>query len=72
MQLFALQDFNHLDYFWIIVICFYQLFGLSFWRHPFTAEDLLVSKWRNAKFIQICSSEKKKKNVLDGMRLSTS
>ncbi len=21
--------------------CFYQLFGLSFWRHPFTAEDLL-------------------------------
>ncbi len=19
--------------------CFYQLFGLSFWRHPFTAED---------------------------------
>ncbi len=25
--------------------CFYQLFGVSFWRHPFTAEDLLVSKW---------------------------
>ncbi len=25
--------------------CFYQLFGLSFWRHPFTAEDPLVSKW---------------------------
>ncbi len=24
--------------------CFYQLFGLSFWRHPFTAEDQLVSK----------------------------
>ncbi len=23
---------------------FYQLFGLSFWRHPFTAKDLLVSK----------------------------
>ncbi len=22
--------------------CFYQLFGLSFWRHPFTAEDPLV------------------------------
>ncbi len=21
--------------------CFYQLFGLSFWRHPFTAEDPL-------------------------------
>ncbi len=24
--------------------CFYQLFELSFWRHPFTAEHLLVSK----------------------------
>ncbi len=23
----------------------YQLFGLSFWRHPFTADDLLVNKW---------------------------
>ncbi len=28
--------------------CFYQLFGLSFWRHPFTAEDPLLSKWWNA------------------------
>ncbi len=27
--------------------CFYQLFGLSFWWHPFTAEDPLVSKWCN-------------------------
>ncbi len=27
-----------------------QLFGLSFWRHPFTAEDPLES---DAKFIQI-------------------
>ncbi len=34
--------------------CFHQLFGLSFWRHPFTAEDPLVSNispnlflWRN-------------------------
>ncbi len=35
--------------------CFYQLFGLSFWRHPFTAEDPLVSKWCNATFLQICS-----------------
>ncbi len=36
---------------------FYQLFGLSFWRHPFTVEDPLVSKWCNAKFLQICSDE---------------
>ncbi len=28
--------------------CFYQLFGLSFWRHPFTAEDPLVNKWCKA------------------------
>ncbi len=37
--------------------CFYQLFGLSFWRHPFTAEDPLVSKWFNARFLQICFNE---------------
>ncbi len=33
--------------------CFYQLFGLSFWRHPFTAEHPLMSKWCNATFLQI-------------------
>ncbi len=33
--------------------CFYQLFGLSFWRHPFTAEHPWVSKWCNATFLQI-------------------
>ncbi len=43
--------------------CFYQLFGLSFWRHPFTAEDQLVSKWCNAKFLQI-------NYILDGLRVS--
>ncbi len=32
---------------------FYQLFGLSFWRHPFTAEHPLVSKWCNVTFLQI-------------------
>ncbi len=37
--------------------CFYQLFGLSFWRHPFTAEDPLLSKWCSATFLQICSHE---------------
>ncbi len=37
--------------------CFYELFGLSFWRHPFTAEDPLLSKWCNAEFLQICSHE---------------
>ncbi len=33
--------------------CFYQLFGLSFWRHPFTAEHPLLRQWRNAAFLQI-------------------
>ncbi len=33
--------------------CFYQQFGLLFWRHPFTAEDPLVSKWCHAKFLQV-------------------
>ncbi len=33
--------------------CFYQLFGLWFWRHPFTAEHPLVSKWCNVTFLQI-------------------
>ncbi len=37
--------------------CFYQLFRLSFWRHPFTAEDPLLSKWCNAKCLRICSDE---------------
>ncbi len=25
-----------------------QLFVLSFWRHPFTADDQLVRKWRSS------------------------
>jgi len=33
---------------------FYQLFGLSFWRQPFTAEDTLVYIGINANFYQIC------------------
>ncbi len=30
---------------------------LSFWRHPFTAEHPLMSKWCNATFLQISSNE---------------
>ncbi len=57
MQHFASQDVNlwaGLE--WItcgLLWCFYQMFGLSFWRHPFTAKDPLVSKWCNAGFLQI-------------------
>ncbi len=51
-----LMDWSGVDYLWLLW-CFYQLFGLSFWRHPFTAEDPLVSKLWNAIFLQICSDE---------------
>ncbi len=33
--------------------CFYQLFGLSFWRHPFTAEHPLLRHWCRDTFLQI-------------------
>ncbi len=49
----------------MIVEMFYQLFGISFWRHPFTAEDPLVSKWCNATFLP-----KQLIYILDG-RVST-
>ncbi len=48
MQLFTSQDVKTCVLLW----CFY-LFGLSFWRHPFTAEHQLVSKWGNARILQI-------------------
>ncbi len=45
------------------------LFGLSFWRHPFTVEDPLVSKWRNAKFLCIWWRNKHI-YMLNGLRAS--
>ncbi len=42
-----------------------DVFGLSFWRHPFTAEHPLVSKWCNAKFHQIWSNEEMNPNILN-------
>ncbi len=43
-----------------LLCCFYQLFGLSFWRHPFTAEHPLLSKWWNAtlKLLRLLLSHK--------------
>ncbi len=74
MQLFTSQDI----YWWTGVMwincgllwCFYQLFGLSFWRHPFTAEDPLVSKWCNATYHQIWWRNKLI-FILDGLRVRT-
>ncbi len=51
------MDWSHVEFTCGFLWCFYQLFGLSFWRHPFTAEHPLVSKWCNAKFHQFFSDE---------------
>ncbi len=58
MQLLSSQDVNWwTGVVWItcgLLWCFYQLIGLTFWRHPCTAEDPLVSKhfnfWVNCSF----------------------
>ncbi len=49
---------------------FYQLLARSFSRHPFTAEDPLVSRWSNATFLQIYSDEETLIFILDGLRVS--
>ncbi len=52
------MDWSVVDYLCIILcVCVGGGMGLSFWRHPFTAEDPLVSKWWNAKFLQIYSDK---------------
>ncbi len=67
-----LMDWSHVDYFWIMFYyCFYQLFGLSFWWHPLTAEDLLVSIWYNVKFSKYVLMRKQFISILHGLRLST-
>ncbi len=54
MQLFTSQDANlWTGVVWITCI-FLWSFELSFWRHPFTADDPSVSNWCNDKFLQIC------------------
>ncbi len=54
----------------ICVIFFYQLFQLSFWRHPFTAMYPLESKCWNVKFLQIYSNKEKLIYILDSLRVS--
>ncbi len=46
-----------------IIEVYLQLFGLSFWRHPFTLEDPLVSMWCNAKFLQISADEETNSSI---------
>ncbi len=56
-QLLSSQDVNWwTGVVWItcgLLWCFYQLFGLSFWRHPFTAEHPLMRHWCRDTFLQI-------------------
>ncbi len=47
--------------------CFYQLFALSFWRHPFTADDPLVSEWYYATFPNLIPW--RNKHILDALRV---
>ncbi len=50
--------------------CFYQLFGLSFWRHPFTAEHPLLRHWCRDTFLQTWWRNKLIL-ILDGLRVNT-
>ncbi len=67
MHLFTSQDVNWwINVMWItcgLLWCFYQLFELSFWRHPFTPEDPLVSKWCNDTFLQMYLDEEQKTHL---------
>ncbi len=49
--------------------CFYQLFGLSFWRHPFTAEHPLLRQWCRDTFLQTWWRNKLIL-ILDGLRVN--
>jgi len=72
MQIVTSEDVNWCTgVMWItcgLLWCFYQLFGLSFWRHPFTAGDSLVSEWCNAKLIRFWW---RNKIILYGLRVTT-
>ncbi len=63
MKFVASQDIN----WWTGVVWIIVMFGLSFWRHPFTAEDPLVDKWCNATFLQM-RWRNKLIYILDGLR----
>ncbi len=66
-QLFTSQDINWwTGVVWITYYCdvFNQLFELSFWRHPFTAEDPLIH------FSKSVPINKLTQLILDGLCLS--
>ncbi len=59
-----LMDWSDVDYCDVFISCFDL-----FWRHPFTAEDPLVSNWCNATFLQNCLDEETN-YILDGLIVS--
>ncbi len=52
-------------------VIFSQLVGLSFWRHPFTAEDILVSKWCTAATFPKIWWRNKLIYILDDLKVHT-
>ncbi len=62
----SLMDRRGQDCFYFYFIFYYELFGLSFWRHPFTSVDQFVS---NATFLQIWWRNKLL-YILDDLKMS--
>ncbi len=56
---------------WCLLLwCFYQLFRLLFWRHPFTTEHPLLRQRCKATFLQIWWRNKRT-YISDGLRVRT-
>ncbi len=65
----SLMDWSE-DYLWIVIMFLSAIWTLILTAR-ITAEDPLVSKRCDAKFLQICSDEEKKLTyILDGLRVS--
>ncbi len=69
-QLLSSPDVNWWTGVVCIIVMFYQLFGLSFWRHPFTAEHPLLRHWCSDTFLQTWWRNKLIL-ILDGLRMRT-
>ncbi len=69
-KLFTLQDVNWwTGVMWItcgLLWCFYQLFGLSFWRHPFTAR---IHWWESDVMLNFSKSVLMKKQTRSHFKL---
>ncbi len=73
MQLFSSQDINWwTGVVWITCVllwCFYHLFGLSFWRHPFTA-GVTIHCWASDGMLHFTKSVPMKKQTRLHLRSS--